>query len=218
MLWCKFKYDGPSEKAPGFHRYVCQRRSCYLVAHSPYPIENNVGICQGFPDDSEIGEWLEYFKRSFELGEAEAICWYIRWRVDGSDLSELPPPLNKVLQQTIEPPAPDFGPGSELERIFHDAGASPDQCGGVCAQWRDQMNRWGVSCREHRQQIITHIQNTMFKTWVLDQIKIGWSIKNEPWFKYSDPVGCIVDEAIRRAEANQSQQSSQPETQEGSGP
>jgi len=39
----------------------------------------------------------------------------------------------------------------------------------------------------------------MFRTWVTDQIKIGWSISREPWFNPLEPVGCIVDEAIRRA-------------------
>lgn len=65
------------------------------------------------------------------------------------------------------------------------------------------MNRWGASgCREHRGEIIQRIKTAMYRTWVSDQIKIGWSISREPWFNALDPVGCIVDEAIRRADDN----------------
>lgn len=65
------------------------------------------------------------------------------------------------------------------------------------------MNRWGVDgCREHRQEIIDRIKQAAYKTWVTDQMRIGWSISREPWFNPLDPVGCIADEAIRRATAS----------------
>lgn len=103
----------------------------------------------------------------------------------------------------VKPPlAPADGPGTELERIFHKAGANSDECAGMCRKWRDKMNRWGVEeCRLHRVDIVRRITEAMFRTWVTDQIKIGWSISRESWFNPLDPVGCIVDEAIQRAEA-----------------
>jgi len=92
------------------------------------------------------------------------------------------------------------GPGKELTELFAKAGATPDQCKGLCHEWADKMNAWGPDgCREHRQEIIERIKTAMFRTWVTDQIKIGWSISREPWFNPLEPVGCIVDEAIRRA-------------------
>lgn len=103
----------------------------------------------------------------------------------------------------LSEPAPAFGPGAEIAAIFKAAGAKSDQCGGVCQWWQDQMNRWGVDgCREHRQEIIDRIKQAAYKTWVTDQMRIGWSISREPWFNPLDPVGCIADEAIRRATAS----------------
>jgi len=102
------------------------------------------------------------------------------------------------------PPDPADGPGTELEHIFHKAGASSDKCASMCRKWRDQMNRWGAEgCRLHRDEIVGRIAEAMFKTWLTNQITAGWvsvAIAREPWFKISDPVGSIVDEAIPRAE------------------
>src|SRR5688572_10164657 len=57
------------------------------------------------------------------------------------------------------------GPGTELAKLFAAAGASSDQCGGICRQWRDQMNLWGVEgCRQHRQEIIDRIETAAYKT------------------------------------------------------
>src|SRR4051812_48100525 len=80
-----------------------------------------------------------------------------------------------VVAANPRPRAPAFGPGTELEKIFKAAGAKSDLCAGLCGEWRDKMNRWGVSgCREHRGEIIRHIRTAMFKTWVADQMAAGW--------------------------------------------
>lgn len=64
------------------------------------------------------------------------------------------------------------------------------------------MDSWGVAvCREHREVIVKWMKEAAFSRWFNEQVRIGWSIAQQPWFNPLDPVGCIVDEAIRRAEA-----------------
>jgi len=165
------------------------------------PIGNRISPCncRGWPLASEVLLWAEGIAATFGTRKAAEICRYIRWRAKGSPLTELPPGIPHP--NIARPPAPAEGPGTELVAIFKAAGASSDQCGGVCQQWIDQINTWGVEgCRKNRQAIINRIKEAAYKTWVTEQIRIGWSISREPWFRISDPVGCIVDEAIRRAE------------------
>jgi hypothetical protein len=112
-------------------------------------------------------------------------------------------PEGVLIEQSITAPA--FGPGTELESMLHAAGASSDICGGLCAKHRDDMNRWGVEgCKAHRTEIIDWLREAAYKTWITDQIKIGWALRKEAWFKLSDPIGSLVDEAIRRATARDS--------------
>lgn len=70
-----------------------------------------------------------------------------------------------------------------------------------------KMNRWGTAgCRERREEIVTHLQK--------QAEKFGWTgllyvaartIGSGLAFRLSliDPIGSLVDEAIRRAEAKE---------------
>lgn len=202
-------FDTGDRDANGRHKYVCRRACRYkdgrrkvVWVEEGSPLRNT-GRCSAWPLPHELREWLSIFAASYGVVGAIHICQFIRWRFRGSKLEELPPgiPHPNILQ----PPAPAEGPGTELEKILKAAGARSEQCGGVCQEWRDQMNRWGVEgCQlvTGRRAIINRLKEATYKTWVTDQIKIGWSLSKEPWFRYDDPIGSIVDEAIRRAEAN----------------
>lgn len=114
-----------------------------------------------------------------------------------------PRPIHTGGSNLIQQPAA-YGPGTELESIFKEANAPSDVCSGLCAEWRNRMNGWGVvGCRSHRQEIVDHLWKVLFKTWLSRQQEAGWtsfSIARQPWFRVLDPVGCIVDESIYRAE------------------
>lgn len=197
---CKFVDVGPYERLPGFRFYHCTRQGCGLTAYSPYTPDRIISKCRGWPLPNEHREWIALFAAAVGVSGAIHYAHYIRWRAKGSPIDQLPPGIPHP--NIVPPPAPADGPGTELATIFRAAGASSDLCSGACQEWVDKMNRWGIDgCRAkaNRALIIQRIKTAMFKTWVTDQIKIGWSISREPWFRSEDPVGCIVDEAIRRA-------------------
>lgn len=168
MLWCKYRYDGPSEKAAGFHRYACQRRGCNQPAHSPYAIERNFGICQGFPDDDEVNEWVGYFERTFSLTMQDAICWFVRWRADGSEIADLPPPFIVGDGKPIQPAPPTNGGlsddelselrltdptllGNRLEAMFKQIGIPPCEACGKRRDWINNAHQWlRDTCAVHR--------------------------------------------------------------------
>jgi hypothetical protein len=78
-MMCDFTYDGPSEKNPGESRYVCSRKACGRVGHSPYTLDRVDGPdCQGTPRDHEWGHWLAIFLEANGLSKrawANARAW-----------------------------------------------------------------------------------------------------------------------------------------------
>lgn len=103
---------------------------------------------------------------------------------------------------TAVPPVPLYGPGSELVSLICELGADPNNhCD--CAAKAAQMNAWGVAgCREHRAEIVAWLWESAWKQWITTQASVAWEMRQEPWFKLLDPLGSLVDEAIRRAEEN----------------
>lgn len=97
-------------------------------------------------------------------------------------------------------PCPDAGPGTELKARLAELGITDtDDCG--CDAKVCQMDRWGVAgCREHRRDIVGWLK--------AQQMRRGWGAKltaaavavRQPWFRLLDPLGSLVDEALRRAE------------------
>jgi hypothetical protein len=157
----------------GFRWVQCRRERCQVRAHSPFPHDRIV----------TVGGCLDPAGRSVSPSE----------EIERIPANVRPPPVFR--------PELEFGPGTELADILAEAGATSDHCPGMCERHRLAMNAWGPArCRECRQQIIAWLRAAAFKTWVLKQLQIGWSLARESWFDPHDPVGCIVDEAIRRAE------------------
>jgi hypothetical protein len=96
------------------------------------------------------------------------------------------------------------GPGTELTTIFKSLGIAPAaSCG--CQSKADQMDAWGIAgCRVNRPQIIGWMTAAYDTTSWLTRAKAacaaganGLACKLD----WSDPIGSLVDEAIRRAEA-----------------
>lgn len=115
---------------------------------------------------------------------------------DGSLILWPPPPA---------PPAPGFGPGTELLALNASIGLhSPPNC--PCRATAEMMDRLGVAgCREKFDEIVKIINDgkdafgwgAWFKAGFLAVFKQGLAFKISP----TDPVPGLVTEAIRRAEA-----------------
>lgn len=179
----------------------CKQQGLLPPSGNPKDLDNQ---CLAWPFLHEVEHWLPLFADAMGITQARAALDV--WLLGGGKIEELPAGIQKLTTKTpaappAQPPAPDQGPGTELEILLAAHGATGD-CGGLCKQWRDRMNIWGVAgCLEHRVEIIERLQTAVYKSWVTEQIRIGWSISKEPWFRFDDPFGCIVDESIRRAEA-----------------
>lgn len=101
---------------------------------------------------------------------------------------------------------PDFGPGTELTVILKDLGAPAEKCAS-CVSFAHVMNLWGVAgCKAKRETIVARLNDQKTKRgWtftagaVLKAVTTGLAFSINPL----DPIGSIVDEAIRRAEVKE---------------
>lgn len=101
-------------------------------------------------------------------------------------------------------PAPELssGPGTELKAIFRSLGLPT--C-GPCHAWASLMDQNGVRwCRDNKQLIVARLREARDEaTWFQKRraevlaIATGLAFHLDPL----DPLGSVVDEAIRRAEA-----------------
>lgn len=98
------------------------------------------------------------------------------------------------------PPAPDFGPGTELAKIITALGINHAGCGG-CQAMIDQMNRWGPDkCIENRQQIIDHLKASARMKSLLSLVWAAVKAMSLDFFVNPlDPYRSLVDEAVRRS-------------------
>ncbi len=94
--------------------------------------------------------------------------------------------------------------GSHLKDIFHSLGVDSDAC-GACVQTLNEMNAAGASgCRARRSEFLTIIRGRAAGVSALKVIMgagaaflsgLAWTVS------WTDPLGGMFDEAIRRAEA-----------------
>lgn len=69
-----------------------------------------------------------------------------------------------------------------------------------CKSWEGKMNDWGVSgCREHREEIISHLSEAYHAATWWDTFKAAGSAV---YHSLPLTLGGMVDEAIRRAESS----------------
>jgi len=101
----------------------------------------------------------------------------------------------RVCQREAPPP----GPGRHLHWLIEELAIRPDNdCG--CLDFAAQMDAWGVvGCRAHRAEIVARLKLAFKKIdWVQTMVAYR-KLRQADWFRYLDPFGSIVDEAIRRA-------------------
>lgn len=101
------------------------------------------------------------------------------------------------------PEVQQHGPGTELKTMLASVGIQPGaNC--PCREMMRKMNRWGVAgCREHRGEIVMHIQQQMQgRSWRDKLAAAAKAAANGLAFQLDprDIPGSLVDEAIRRAE------------------
>ena len=93
--------------------------------------------------------------------------------------------------------APAFGPGAELHTMLEQLGFKLGDCASGCKEWIDQMNFWGAAgSREHRQEIIDHLEKQKDAAALKDKIKAG-ALALAAGLPLS--VEGLVTEAIERA-------------------
>jgi hypothetical protein len=109
----------------------------------------------------------------------------------------LPSPLDGT---QIFKDQPIGGPGTELKKLLTELGTNLAlNCG--CNSYAAQMDQWGVDgCRERRAEVIAHLTNQWKNLGWWDKVRLGTRALVKGYASPSDPVGYLVDEAIRRAE------------------
>lgn len=90
-------------------------------------------------------------------------------------------------------------PGTELHELLQGLGVEmPAEC--PCRDRIQQMDAWGVDgCREHRATIIQWLTEAQQEAGWLSTLSVAWRACNQPWMRFADPLGSLVDEAVRRA-------------------
>ena len=114
-------------------------------------------------------------------------------------------PATIVAAPTPAPAAAPSGPGTELKALLASLGLTPAS-GCDCNARAAQMNAWGVAgCRERRAEIVAWLREQATKaSWSLAAVAAWKALKGfRRWFRVRDPLGSIVDEAIRRAEGKE---------------
>ncbi len=94
------------------------------------------------------------------------------------------------------------GPGTELKKILNGLGLKPKaQCG--CDAKVAEMNVLGPDgCRQRRAELIEHLKGAYHTIGWIELLEIGAKVIAEPWFSITDPIGSMLDEAIRRADTS----------------
>jgi len=109
-----------------------------------------------------------------------------------------PQMLKAVCRKAPAASVDERGPGKELEKLISECGLSSFGCSS-CKELTTLMNAWGVDgCRERRAFIIADIEKRAAKVNWWTKSKAALSLIQEPWWSVADPIGSLVDEAIRR--------------------
>ena len=119
--------------------------------------------------------------------------------VKGGERYATPAPVS-VPARAPTPVQPTVGPGTELKLMFNELGvAVSPSCD--CNYRAAEMDRWGVDgCRERRTEIVNWLDEAQAKKSWAAKLMIGVKAVAKGWVNVTDPIGSLVDEAIRRAE------------------
>lgn len=167
-----------------------------------------------FPHDSDSNMALAYCQFRGILGEAGypcdcAIVLTNPVSADFCSACPIPEAVRKgrlfgrrnATSASREPQIAAVGPGTEMKALLTELSLTPVS-GCDCNARAAQMNQWGtIGCRENRDEIIGWLKDQQQKaSWSLT-VTAACKALGCTWFSILDPIGSIVDEAIRRAEA-----------------
>ena len=107
-------------------------------------------------------------------------------------------PTGRARPSADAAPAPTGGPGTELKALLADMGVT-EKAGCGCADKARLMDARGPAwCRDNRALLVDWLREAAGKMSFFDRLKAG---ARAAWHSPLDPVGALVDEAVRRAEA-----------------
>lgn len=161
----------------------CQR--CQLTLKVPLTSGDNIqSECNGWPLPHEWRHWVSFALAVLGLSEQ-------RWN------------LIKIARSLVKPDVSGLGagPGTEMALILASLGAS--DIGTGCGGRAKQMNDWGADgCAEHRAEIVGWLNEGTANYGRFEKTLAAiLAVKTGVIFRlrWSDPLGCIVDESVRRA-------------------
>lgn len=106
-----------------------------------------------------------------------------------------------IYSPTVEvyAPAPQHGPGTELKALLASLGLTASGCG--CDRYAAQMDVWGVDgCQQRRADIVEHLREQRDKAgWGAVLTAAGRAAAQGLRVDILDPLGWLVDEAMKRA-------------------
>jgi hypothetical protein len=103
---------------------------------------------------------------------------------------------------TVRQPTPKpvgKGPGTELKKMLAEYGVA-QQAGCMCDAKAEQMDGWGVAgCLENRNDLVEGLKVEWGKLGLLERARIAARAISKGFIHPLDPIGALVDEAIKRA-------------------
>lgn len=96
-----------------------------------------------------------------------------------------------------------WGPGPALHQVLGESGLSAGGC-AECRLWAEKMNAWGIEgCGgEHRAEILERLRKAATNVGWVQKAWVGTKLLLQPWFRPTQPLESILDEALRRAETS----------------
>lgn len=158
----------------------CER--CLRTLLVPRSSGDNIQVpCKGWPRWWEAAEVADFSLAV--LGLRPNLYWARKLGLIKPDVSAL-----------------GIGPGTELALILSSLGES--KIGLACGSRANQMNDWGPTCIEHRQEIVDWLAEGTRSYRMSDKLRVALlAARSGVLFRmyWRDPLGSIVDEAIRRS-------------------
>lgn len=156
-----------------------------------------------FRDMDRRANWQNWTDPGFKDAPADAV---LHWSGAGGGRNDRAKDMARVARPFLPAPAPrpqavGGGPGTELKALLAEAGFEAGNC--TCNSRAAQMDAWGpAACRERRDEIVGWMKEAYRRLGWLARLGGAFkALRNGLVFDVSDPVGGLVDEAIRRAEA-----------------
>lgn len=105
------------------------------------------------------------------------------------------------------PPSTRFarGVGTHLKLLLKELGVNSDLCGEGCGSFAAQMDEWGIEgCKQNREAILERLRQRYKETSWKTSLNAAWqTVISGKVFDMNilHPLEWLVDEAVRRAEA-----------------